>query len=263
MIVTARVLRERTRQAVCERIEKCEKRGGVSASLFLDTELNDALPRAKCLYFFGGKRNWKGLLSVFYPTEREAEFTAAVEEQHTSVLSALFRAALRECKRWGIEECHMVVNPAGGFRLPEGCGVQFIYSHSEYVLCCKAERLRLPTAERAEETAVRGILKKTEEQDGTLHYRLLADGAVVAECLAAPYEGRSGWYLYQLETREAFRRRGFATCLLREAAGELMVQGAEMLRLQVSSQNAPAERLYRRLGFWTGEQLDYYRIVEV
>ena len=260
MIVTARALRERTRKAVCERIEMCEKRGGVSASLFLDTELNDALPRAKCLFFYGGKRKWKGLLSVFYPTEEQAEFTVAVAEQDEPMLPALFRAAMKECRKWGVEECYTVVNPAGGFRLPEKGAMRFSYSHSEYFLYNETAKLATIGPQHiTEETAEKNsTVQKFEMPHEPVRYLLSVNGEEAAECFLSPFDGGAGWYLYHLETKEEYRRQGLATRLICEVARDVAAQGAKMLRLQVSSKNVPAERLYRKLGFRTEEQRDYY-----
>lgn len=281
MIVTARALREQTRNAVCERIEMCEKRGGVSASLFLDTELNDALPRAKWLFFYGGKRKWKGLLSVFYPTEEQAEFTVALAEQDETVFPALVRAAMKECRKWGVEECYTVVNPAVGFRLPEDGEVRFSYSHSEYFLCretaalaetCSAQETqkqerRSDETEGAEGALERSVqirdmeciaLQKSQSEDIPVRYCLLVKGEAAAECFLSPFDGGAGWYLYHLETKEDFRRQGLATRLICEVAKDITAQGAKVLRLQVSSKNVPAKRLYRKLGFRTEEQRDYY-----
>lgn len=270
MIVTARALRERTRQAVRERIKECEKRGGVSASLFLDVEMNDALPKAKSLFFFGGKRGWKGLLSVFYPTEREAEFTVAVAEQDEKVLPALFRAAIKECRKYSVDEIYTVVNPALGFQKTEQCGAGLTYAYSEYFLCRETEALlavsdrQKEAREIAERSTRKGpladlILKKTEAEGEPVRYSLSLGGAEAVECFLSPFGSGAGWYLYHLETKEAFRRQGLATRLICEVARDITAQGAKLLRLQVSSRNIPAERLYRKLGFWTEEQRDYYK----
>ena len=47
-----------------------------------------------------------------------------------------------------------------------------------------------------------------------------------------------------------------------EIAKEFAEKGDGRMRLQVSSKNGPAERLYRKLGFWTEEQRKYYKTEE-
>lgn len=277
MITTARKLCEHTCVRISEKIEQCEKRGGVSASLFLDGEMNDALLGAKSLFFFGGKRKWKGMLSVFYPTPEEAEFTVAVAEKEDIVLPVLFRAALKECNKYGTEEVYTVVNPALGFRYLGECGVKLTYSHSEYFLCMETAELA-ESATDSEEQKDTGetlsgstqkckfadiTLQKEENEDEPVRYCLCVDGEEAAECFLSSFEGGIRWYLYHLETKEAFRRQGLATRLIFEVAKDIATQGAKMLRLQVSSKNVPAERLYRKLGFRTEEQRDYYKTEEV
>lgn len=270
MITTARRLCKRTRGRVSEKIEQCEKRGGVSASLFLDGEMNDALSGAKSLFFFGGKRKWKGMLSVFYPSSEEAEFTVAVAEKENVVLPALFQTALKECDKYGVEEIYTVVNPALGFRYLEECGVKLTYSHSEYFLCMETSESAVDSEgqknpqEASEGFAQRGkptdiTLQKFEKEDEPVRYCLCVDGEEATECFLSPFGGGAGWYLYHLETKEAFRRQGLATRLIFEVMKDIAAQGAKILRLQVSSKNMPAERLYRKLGFRTEEQRDYYK----
>jgi len=270
MIVTARALRERTRQMVRERIKMCEKRGGVSASLFLDTQLNDALPQAKCLFFFGRKRKWKGMLSVFYPTEREAEFTVALAQPDERVLPALFRAAIKECRKYLVEEIYTVVNPTMNFTEMGRCGGRLTYAYSEYFLCQEAQSLiaaverqkdmeRGTGIETEKSTSADITLTKSGAEGEPARYCLSVEGEEAAECFLSPFDSGTGWYLYHLETKEEYRRQGFATRLIREVAREIAAQGAKVLRLQVSSKNVPAERLYRKLGFQTEEQRDYYK----
>ena len=107
-------------------------------------------------------------------------------------------------------------------------------------------------------------LKKEEapEEDGTLRYVLLYKGLEAAECRILSMEEGRQCYLFGLKTKEEFRRQGMATCLLSEIGREYeMCEGAEM-RLQVSSKNEAAERLYRKLGFRTAEQREYYKTEE-
>jgi ribosomal protein S18 acetylase RimI-like enzyme len=55
------------------------------------------------------------------------------------------------------------------------------------------------------------------------------------------------------------RRRGVAQSLLRTLAGWAGEQGAERLYLQVERDNAPARRLYDRLGFTEAYRYHYRR----
>jgi len=65
--------------------------------------------------------------------------------------------------------------------------------------------------------------------------------------------------LFGLETKPEFRNKGMATGLMAKIAEEYAGMSGAVLRLQVSSKNVPAERLYRKLGFVTEEEREYYR----
>lgn len=257
MVTTAKRLTVWERKRIQNKIKACEKRGSLSASLFLE---------ADCFFFYGTKRRCGGVLSVFFPTEKEAEFTVAEFSQEKEVLPALFTAALDMCRRVRVEEVYTVVNPSLGFQKTENCGARLSYAFSEYLLCCDIGTLAKSSGEKPEsgkETCKEAVLRRSEEEDGQLLYRLFWEGKEVSECRFMPFDAGKGWYLFSLETKEEFRRRGFAECLIRETAEELSAAGAERIRLQVSSKNRPAERLYRRLGFRTEEQRDYYKTEEL
>ena len=65
-----------------------------------------------------------------------------------------------------------------------------------------------------------------------------------------------------LMVSKEFRRTGMATRLLREIAKAYEGNEEAVMRLQVSSQNEPAERLYRKLGFLTEDEREYYKTEE-
>ena len=55
--------------------------------------------------------------------------------------------------------------------------------------------------------------------------------------------------LLNLAVAQAYSRRGIARALVRTALDELAACGAEQISLEVSSRNAPAQGLYRSMGF--------------
>ena len=60
--------------------------------------------------------------------------------------------------------------------------------------------------------------------------------------------------VYAIHTDPSVRRQGIASAIVRTILAEARKKGAEYAYLQVVSDNMPAKRLYRRLGF-----SDYYR----
>lgn len=272
MIVKAKKLNKRTERLVRDRIERCGKRGGESASLFLDTEMNESMLRAKSLFFAGGKKKWSGMISVFYPNTKEAEFTVAVAEGKEKKLPALFRSAKRECYRNGVEELYMVTDPKRKFRYMDACGTKFEFSHSEFFLVLKTEGRRLrenessgdgvPEGASERENSGKGSVEKTKTEETSLRYCLKKDSEEAAECFVSAFDAEGCWYLHHLETKESLRRRGYAERLVKAVIRDATEQKAGFIRLQVSSGNAAALGLYRKLGFETEEQRDYYRIME-
>ena len=259
MVTIAKRVSEREQKRLRRRIEDSKERGGVSASLFLEGELN-ALPEADCFFFAGTRLRPRGLLSVFFPDETQAEITVAEFVSGKHVLQTLFATGLRQCHGVAVKEVYTVVDPAYGFCKMEECGVHFSYAWSEYMLCRDMKGL----AEVADGHGKKNVelRKEKDPEEGVLCYRLLWEGRQVASCFILPTEEETGCYLFGLATEETVRRQGFATALLAEIAKEFAEKGDGRMRLQVSSKNGPAERLYRKLGFWTEEQRKYYKTEE-
>lgn len=258
MVKMARKLRRWEQRRLRQKTEEARLQGGVSASLFLEGEMN-ALSDADCFFFFGGRLRPKGLLTVFFPDEEHAELTVAEFVPGEGGLSTLFASALRECGRVGVGWVYTVKNPACGFDLARVEGIRFVHAWSEYMLC--NEMRVLASIEKSHVGEGEELLKEPE-QDGTIRYTLLRDGQEAAECRILPTENGTQCYLFGLKTKEAFRRMGLATRLFTEIAKEYEEREGARMRLQVSSKNVPAERLYRKLGFWTEEQRDYYKTEE-
>ena len=244
--------------------EEAKKRGGVSASLFLEGEMN-ALSDADCFFFYGSRLRPKSLLTVFFPDEEHAEITVAEFVSEENAVPELYRCALKECRRVGVEQVHTVRNPVCGFPTEQVKGIRLLYEWSEYMLRIEMRALAEAGAAVLDDAQNRTTEIKKEtapEGDGTLRYVLLQDGRETTECRILPVAEGMQCYLFGLKTKEEFRRRGMATRLLAEIAKEYAVRDGAVLRLQVSSKNEPAERLYRKLGFVTEEEREYYKTEE-
>ena len=155
-----------------------------------------------------------------------------------------------------IESCrHTNQHPKFTRPFPEG--IRFYHEWSEYMLSADMKELAAAPEGSREETT----LKKEEapEEDGTLRYVLLLDGTEAAECRILPMAEGNRCYLFGLETKPELRNRGMATGLMAKIAKEYAGKPDGTMLLQVSSKNVPAERLYRKLGFVTVEEREYYR----
>lgn len=81
------------------------------------------------------------------------------------------------------------------------------------------------------------------------------DGELAAVALGVVERGWLG--IFSVATRPAFRGRGLAAVALGDLAAWAQARGASRAYLQVFSANAPAIRLYERLGFTTHYQYWY------
>ena len=260
MIKMARKLYRWEQRRLQKRTEEAKRRGDVSAALFLEGEMN-VLSDADCFFFYGGRRNPKALLTVFFPDENRGEITVAEFRESEEGLPLLYQKALRECKKNDVECLHTVRNPVYGFSFDKIKGIRFTYEWSEYMLCGKMSTLARGKEGKGQ-TSVTIRKEPAAEADGTLRYSLTENGQETVKCRILPLAGGAGCYLFGLETKEEFRRTGRATRLLREIAKEYAGNEEAVMHLQVSSQNEPAERLYRKLGFRTEEEREYYKTEE-
>lgn len=257
MIRMAGRLGDRERNRLQKKTEEAKERGGVSASLFLESEMNE-LTDAAC-FFFSGSRVWpRALLTVFFPDEVRAEITVAEFSAKKPFTEDLFRCAIKECKRVAAEQIYTVRDPALGFDLGKVTGIRFRHEWSEFMLCIDMEKLAAWETKTLRD--ITELKKETApEGDGTLRYVLCCEGTEAAECRILVTEDGTQCYLFGLETKPEFRNRGMATGLMAGIAKEYTSWPGAKMRLQVSSENVPAETLYRKLGFVTEEEREYYR----
>ena len=64
--------------------------------------------------------------------------------------------------------------------------------------------------------------------------------------------------LFEVETAEPFRGRGLGQAMIRQLQDLTPAIGISTLTLQVSGDNLPALRLYKKTGFHITETLSYY-----
>lgn len=73
------------------------------------------------------------------------------------------------------------------------------------------------------------------------------DGEIIATCMAG-YEGHRGWINY-LAVLPHYRRRGFATQMMREAEKLLRDVGCPKINLQIRTSNTDVIAFYQAIGF--------------
>ena len=82
-------------------------------------------------------------------------------------------------------------------------------------------------------------------------------GAIVAAVMAG-YDGVRGW-IYHLAVAPEWRRRGFATQLVRAAESGLRQLGCPKVNIQIRATNSEVIAFYRRLGFQLEERVSLGR----
>jgi ribosomal protein S18 acetylase RimI-like enzyme len=73
------------------------------------------------------------------------------------------------------------------------------------------------------------------------------EGEIVATCMAG-YEGHRGWINY-LAVAPQYRRRGFASQIMREAERILQDVGCPKINLQVRTSNSDVIEFYKAIGY--------------
>jgi len=87
------------------------------------------------------------------------------------------------------------------------------------------------------------------------------DGALVAAVIAG-FDGVRGW-IYHLAVAPEWRRRGFASQMVRAAESGLRKLGCPKVNLQVRATNSAVVALYRSLGYDVEERISMGRALDV
>jgi len=87
------------------------------------------------------------------------------------------------------------------------------------------------------------------------------DGGLVAAVIAG-FDGVRGW-IYHLAVAPEWRRRGFASQMVRAAESGLRKLGCPKVNLQVRATNSAVVALYRSLGYDVEERISMGRVLDV
>ncbi len=83
-------------------------------------------------------------------------------------------------------------------------------------------------------------------------------GGTIAGAVIAGFDGVRGW-MYHLAVAPEFRRRGFATQLVRAAEQALRALGCPKVNLQVRAENQDVVAFYRSIGYEVEERISMGR----
>jgi ribosomal protein S18 acetylase RimI-like enzyme len=82
------------------------------------------------------------------------------------------------------------------------------------------------------------------------------EGKLVGSVFAT-HDGRKGW-INRLAVSPAFRRRGIAQKLVREAEGRLAERGIEIVACLIEDANAGSKRFFESIGYQRFDDISYF-----
>lgn len=250
MISKRKHLREEEKEVYKKITDELAKKGCLSAELLWDEQQN-AVKEATTFFLAKQNGDFQGMGTLFFPSETEAELSVGVlsGENGRETLEKLVDAAKKECEKFQIAKLHLICNPktAGVLTnwLPKGAKAEY----SEFLL---EHTLPLPIAYGEADCRV--------SEGEVVKYRFMRENKEVGRCFVCLFSEGKTAYLYGLETKKSARKSGVATGLLGFVSTDLLKRKCKKILLQVYSENLPAMALYRKLGFCTSEQRDFYQI---
>jgi ribosomal protein S18 acetylase RimI-like enzyme len=87
------------------------------------------------------------------------------------------------------------------------------------------------------------------------------EGQIVATVMAG-YEGHRGWLNY-LAVAPAYRRQGFARCIVAAAETLLQHAGCPKINLQIRTSNPDVIEFYRRIGYSVDDVVSMGKRLEI
>jgi ribosomal protein S18 acetylase RimI-like enzyme len=102
------------------------------------------------------------------------------------------------------------------------------------------------------------IENKLKVQPELLLVGEIAGAGVIVGAVMAGYDGVRGW-IYHLAVAPEWRRRGFATQLVRAAESDLRKLGSPKVNIQIRATNAEVIAFYRTLGYAVEERVSMGR----
>jgi N-acetylglutamate synthase len=103
--------------------------------------------------------------------------------------------------------------------------------------------------DRADKVAV-------ELERGTATFLLAEAGGRLAGVVVATHDGRKGW-INRLAVAPAYRRRGIAALLVREAEACLAAAGMEITAALIETQNEDSLAFFRSIGYVHDPHIEY------
>ncbi len=259
--------------------EKCREHDGLKAAVFLSNEINFD-PNISCFFTCYEEQTLVGFLSLFVPTQAEAEVSAFTlpEYRKTGVFHSLLAAAREELKRYEVKRLLFVCEPQSAAAKAVITHYGAKYEFSEYLMHFdRVTALPAPgaVALRAaarndlsalislstrtfgdDEAEARSMLEKSMDSPEIDCYSALLNGRIIGMCNV----NREGEELsiFGVGVEQDLQGKGYGRQMLSALLRELCEKETRKITLEVNSENAAAYHLYKAIGFSVETQFDYY-----
>lgn len=259
----------------------CMDYDNLQGSFFLDPSLNFN-QRIKSFFLLYDKGNLISMLSMFIPTEHEAEITAYTlpKFRGKGFFKSLLAKAVEELNEFNVPEILFVCESSSiaGKRVIDA--LQAGYDHTEYFMgldnvsytSLNEYRLRLLKVEKKDlEKAIITNMKvfiDTYEESRNLiinrfklkhreQFLAILDDEIIG-IVSVNLEGEDV-SLFGLGIEPRYRCKGYGKELLHLIIDNLMQRGRSEMSIEVNSENVEALKLYRNTGFCVEVAYEYYR----
>lgn len=275
-------LSDKTKKEVLDLESICIEHDNLGGSFFLDPSLNfDS--RIKSFFLYYEKSKLVSMLSMFIPTNHEAEITAYTlpRFRRKGYFKSLLGKAIEEARKFDIFELLFVCESSSIQGKHVIKALKADYNHTEYFMRLDKSRysglntyrLRLLEADQKDlERAIttnmkvfddsyeesKSIIINYFESNTRVHYLAVLNDAIIGVG-SANLEGEDV-SIFGLGVVPDYHGKGYGKELLHLIVDRLFERGRSEITIEVSSENESALALYKKTGFRIEVAYEYYRV---
>jgi len=260
----------------------CKKHDNLYGSIFLDTSLNFN-HNIKSVFLLYEAEELISILSMFIPTQQEAEISALTEPKHRrkGYFNALLARAIQELKKFDVPDILFVCESQSISGNLVIATLNVKYEYSDYLMRFNEDRYApsrdacrlllskpdLGDFEKIIDTSMRIFDDSYDEAKDRIYY--CYESAFREQYMAVLNDEIIGLCTINFESDEVaifalgivpeYRGQGYGTELLYLIVDSLWGRGRTKLTLEVNSENTRAFELYKKFGFQIVTAFEYYR----
>jgi len=259
----------------------CKKHDNLKGSIFVDTTMNFNQQMNSIFLMYDGNQ-LISLLTMFVPTQNEAEITALTLPSHRSkgYFKQLLSKSCEELIKYGIPEILFVVESQSmtGKQVISHLAAQYDFTeysmrldHRHYVPLSKNRLTYLNPSEedltRLIQTSMKIFEDSYEEAQGiimNIFQSVTRDtylGILKGEIIGMGSSSRDGdeVSIFGFGITPEFRSKGYGQDLLHLIVEQLIQSGIREIVIEVDSNNSHAFNLYQKFGFQIEAAYEYHR----